>query len=186
MVAIIVGTIIYIRSGSSTDNSNPHVFTSSPAPSLPATAAIPTFSSSSAAPAADPNTKVYSGSGFQVRYPKAWGLLTCSNSSNFELDPTSSADQLKVPCSRATKPITVIVGSKSACPGQVETLGSLRVTKSVDPSGGRTDYRWCTQTNPVLDITTRYSTSGGAATATTDYSAQVEQMISGITFATGS
>src|SRR3989344_1013487 len=33
------------------------------------------------------NDAIYTGLGFQVLYPESWGVLTCTNSQNFELDP---------------------------------------------------------------------------------------------------
>lgn len=186
IIAIIVGTIVYLsRNVQTNETSSQKVVTSSALP-------IPSFSSGSrspqgSTPPANPNFKTYTGAGFQIQYPKTWGLLTCSNSANIEFDPESSTDQLKVACSSAVKPITVLVRTTAVtCPGSKVTFGNTAVLKSVDTSLGRTDYRWCTQTNPMLDISARYSNSGGKAASTTDYSSQVEDMISRIYFGAGS
>lgn len=127
------------------------------------------------------NLKTYSGDSFSLKYPKDWGLLTCSNSKNFELDPTSSQDVTGVICDFAVKPITVLVKDGSiSCPGNQVTLGSRTATKSVKTfSDGDINYRWCVQTGgKTLDITHRVSNSGSRATSKTDYSKQIEDMIS--------
>ena len=138
-------------------------------------------------PSANPgaaSTTLYKGNGFTLRYPKNWGILTCNNSDNFELDPTNPADQIGVTCERALKPITVIVGKKAQCQGDMVTLGNVKVIKSKIMDDNGTDYRWCTQTVPDLDITHRVSKTPSRATSKQDYSAAVEQMIS--TFTPGS
>ncbi len=183
IIAIIIGTIIYVTHNSSISSTVPTIVTSSPLP-LPSSS-IPVSSPAPRASSAPSNIKTYNGTGFQVQYPNTWGLLTCSNSNSFELDPANSIDQIKVSCNAAVKSVTILVHQVS-CSGQTVKLGNVSVIKSVDPSGGRTDYRWCTQTNPMLDISHRFSPSGGTATSTTDYSSQVEDMISKIYFGAGS
>lgn len=127
-----------------------------------------------------PNSKVYVGDGFSLSYPNTWGLLTCSNSKNFELDPTSSTDSLNVSCNRALKPVTILVHTGSfSCPGNSVTLGNNSAVKSTKKwSDGEIDYRWCVSVGgKTLDISHRFSPNGGRATSTTDYSSQVEDLI---------
>lgn len=113
-------------------------------------------------------TKMYTSSSFSMRYPKDWGILTCSNSSNLELDPTSSVDSKDVICSESVKPITILV-SKSQ--------GSCKAGKKTW-TDGQTDYRWCVNMGQTyLDITHRVSAGGFKATSKTDYSGAVEQLI---------
>lgn len=130
------------------------------------------------------NFKAYSGAGFKLMYQANWGLLTCNNSKNFELEPTSQTDQLNVHCDIAARPVTVLVKSNLSCRGEEITLGGNRVVKSVESDkGGEFNYRWCVITNGIdLDITHRVSSGGGRATSTGNYSQQVEQMISTLTF----
>jgi len=125
--------------------------------------------------------KTYNGEGFSVRYPDNWGLLTCSNSKNFELDPTSPQDVIGVVCDYAVKPVTFVVRSSAiSCPGNKVTLGSKQVTKSIKTySDGDVYYRWCFMSGgKQLDVTHRVSQTGTRATSTTDYSAEVETIIS--------
>ena len=186
LLIIIIGTVAYISSSRSTSPQNTQkIVTSSPLP-------IPSTATSGSNPAGSVsntkgNFKTYSGTGFSVRYPKTWGLLTCSNSKDFEFDPVNGTDQLKVVCNKALKPITVIVHTTPvSCLGSKQTFGSVTTTKAVDSGAPFTDYRYCTQTTPQLDISTRYSPNGGTAVATTDYSSQVEQLISNVSFGGGS
>lgn len=131
------------------------------------------------------NTNLYVGKGFSIKYPKNWGLLTCNNSQNFELDPGNSADSLKFPCEGALKSVTVLVGTSPNCQGDSVTLGGVQAVKSklIDDSG--VDYRWCTKTNPTLDISHRYSKTPSRATSTQDYSVQVEDVIKSLTLGSG-
>lgn len=135
----------------------------------------------------NPNLKTYIGAGFQVSYPKNWGLLTCSNSKSFEFDPYNSNDQIGVVCSQATKPITVQVRNSGCAGGESISLGNLQIQRSKDPNfntavGNGIQYMWCTKTNPTLVITHRVG--NGTAYSTNDFSTQVEQMISNIYFPT--
>lgn len=125
------------------------------------------------------NLKTYTGSGFELKYPANWGLLTCNNSSNFELDPTSSQDQLNVACNFATKPVTILVGQNS-CSGNQIDLGGVKYRKStnsqlVTPSGRGTGYEWCSVNAPAIDVTHRVGT--GTAFSSQDYSFQIEQIL---------
>lgn len=122
---------------------------------------VPTLSAGS-------TTKTYVGQGFSLRYPNSWGLLTCSNSSNFELDPTNPTDQKEVICNQAVKPITVLVS---------ENKGNCNAGKKTW-NDGQTDYRWCVNIGKVyLDITHRVSSQGFKATSATDYSLAVDEMV---------
>lgn len=129
--------------------------------------------------------KIYNSGTLQVRYPNKWGILTCTNSLHFELDPLSGADS-KVACDSAAKPITVLVDNISGCEGENIKIGNMEVVKSRKVDGGYTAYRWCVKTDPVLNITHRVSTGGERAVSPNDYSSQIEEMISTLTFVRGS
>lgn len=135
------------------------------------------------------NTKAYSGLGFSFRYPANWGLLSCSNSKNFELDPTVSTDTPNVACDYALKPMTFLVTDNLSCIGDSIRLDNQSVVKSrVVKANGDIWYRWCVS-NPSgsdLDISHRVSTRGTRATSNTDYSADVENIISNMVFGSGS
>lgn len=180
ILAIIIGTIVYLTH-SFESTSTPRVVTSNPS-SIPVYSPLP--SASALGRQTGVNTKVYTGGGFQIQYPTSWGLLTCNNSHNIEFDPTNGADQLNFSCNRSIKPITILVGPAS-CSGTTIKLGSVSVVKSVNTTGGEIDYRWCTQTSPMLDITHRVAQSG-TATSINDYSSQIEDIISKIYFGAGS
>lgn len=124
--------------------------------------------------------KTFRGATFQLTYPTNWGLLTCSNSRNFELDPYIGADQLGVACDRAVKPITVLLTDNLSCTGETVTMGPNQVVRIQEGTkGGAIDYRWCVYRNGQdLDITHRSNPSGGVATSREDFSTQIEQMIS--------
>lgn len=134
------------------------------------------------------NSKFINASGVGLSFPTNWGVLTCSNSKNFELDPYNNSD-VTVSCAKATKPITILVNKSSCADGQVITLGNTQVRKTVDTNfitreGRGSQYHWCTQTTPSLDITHRVGT--GTAFSQDDFSTAVEQMISTFTPAAGS
>lgn len=154
--------------------------------------AIPTFNNRESTGSGNINTttnssnfKIYNGEGFQLSYPKDWGLLTCSNSQNFEFDPANSTDQLKIACDLALKPITVLVGSTN-CTGEAVTLGQVSVIRSKTTTATSTKYRWCTKTTPNLDITHRVSAETKRAYSKNDFSADIEKIISTIRFSAGS
>lgn len=136
------------------------------------------------------NNKIYAGNGFVVSYPSAWGLLTCNNSQNFELDPISSTDHTNVTCDLALKPVTFLVSDTPLnCPGNEVKIGVNNVTKSKTvKQNGDINYRWCLQVGgKSLDITHRVSSTGSQATSKIDYSPQVESVIGNIrTTPTGS
>lgn len=174
VLAAIIGSIIYLgktsqRSVATRNNSlsNLPVVTAQPSPGA-------TSSTNSS------GYKTYAGNGFAVRYPASWGLLTCSNTENFEFDPTNSQDITGVVCDTAVKPLTVMVGNSLGCTdGQTETIGNYQVNKSSGIlRGGGTQTRWCvTVGGKILNITNRVSNQGNQATSPTDYSAQIEEMI---------
>jgi hypothetical protein len=134
-------------------------------------------------PASD--KKVYNGSSFQLAYPNNWGVVTCDNAQNFELDPSNSEDS-KISCNVATKAVTVLVGDVRGCEGDVSKVGNVDVVKSQGADGNYIKYQWCTKTTPVLNITHRVSPDSDPATTKEDYSRQIEEMISSLSFSTGS
>lgn len=128
------------------------------------------------------NLKTFTGAGFNVPYPSSWGLLTCSNSANFEFDPTSSSDVRSVVCDVAVKPVTVLVTNRLSCQGETVKLGNHQVIRSkVSAQSGDANYRWCFSVGGKnLEVTHRISASGSRATSKEDFSAAVEQIITGI------
>ena len=204
ILAIIVGSIYYLvkfiqgRVASNSQNPSPSVTEiaedfiatpsgsiqggtiqlSSPLPS--ARAQVPVTGGN---PASD--KKVYNAGDFQLTYPKAWGIVTCTTSKNVEFDPIASADS-NIPCDVALKPITVVVGSISGCEGPLSKLGNVEVSKSQASEAGYTKYQWCTKTTPSLNITHRVSQGGERATSKQDFSKQVEEMIANLSFGRGS
>lgn len=125
------------------------------------------------------NTKSFTGQGFTLKYPNPWGLLTCSNSQNFEFDPTNGQDVKGVVCDIAVKPVTVLVSdTRPNCQGETVTLGSNQVVKSKTGGSGEANYRWClTIGGKNFDITHRVSGSGSRATSKNDFSSQIEEVI---------
>lgn len=134
---------------------------------------------------ANPGKKVYNGGSFQFAYPDKWGVLTCTNSQNIELDPANASDS-KIACDLATKPITIVVGDIKGCQGDTSKIGSLDVVKSQGSEGEYLKYQWCTKTTPVLNITHRVSPNNERATSKVDYSSQIEDLIKNISFSAGS
>jgi hypothetical protein len=126
--------------------------------------------------------KFTSPRGFEITYPANWGILTCNNSNNIEFDPTTSTDQPGVSCDRALKPVTVLVGVSSCQGGESVNKGGVIFTRQKTQIADGVSYKWCTQTNPTLEITHRVSQSGSRATSKQDFSATVEDMISRIRF----
>src|SRR5690349_10767404 len=101
VLAIIVGTIFYLtKIFKSSNQPSTKVVTSSsqpaasganaPSDNLPSTQPGQPQTSAVTTPPANPNLKTYNGNGFSLQYPKNWGLLSCSNSNNFEFDPYNS------------------------------------------------------------------------------------------------
>lgn len=129
--------------------------------------------------------KSYNAGDFQISFAKNWGLVKCNNSKNIELDPTNPQDQ-SIACDVATKPITMVVSDIHGCEGQTVKIGNIEVVKSQASEGGYTKYQWCTKTSPVLNITHRVSNGGERATSKDDFSRQVEEIISTLSFVRGS
>jgi len=125
--------------------------------------------------------RLFTGDGFSLELPTGWGILTCSNSDNFELDPTDSSDSKNISCDRAVKPVTILVGESLSCQGDSVTLGGHSVVKSKNTIDDYTNYRWCVNVGrKSLDISHRVSATGLQASSPTDYSTLVEQMITTI------
>lgn len=131
------------------------------------------------------DNKTYDSGTFQLSFSKNWGLLACTNSANLELDPINSADS-KIECAVASKPITIIVDNISGCSGDNIKIGNTALVKSKTVEGEYISYQWCTKTEPVLNITHRVSKNGEQATSPIDYSSQIEELISKLTFISGS
>ena len=185
ILLIIIGVIFFLIRAFTQRSSN-QVKNLFPTQSVaPVSTATPSTSAATApVPALD--TRVYNGAGFSFQYPKNWGILTCNNSQNIELDPTSGKDQLNVACHIATKPITLIVGSKLGCGGKNVTLGRIQVSRTKTQTPTWIQYSWCTKTNPILNITHRVSKANLPANSPVDYSIKVEQIIASLRFASGS
>lgn len=121
--------------------------------------------------------KTHSVNGTVFSYPTNWGLLTCTNSMNFELDPYSNQNS-KVACDVAKKPITVIVNGP-ACQGgviaNIEGTQVMRIQKSVE--NGKV-YQWCFNHNGrQYNISHRVSSNGQQGVSVDDFSAQIEEML---------
>lgn len=122
-----------------------------------------------------------SGPGFTLNYPINWGLVTCTNSPNFEFVPNAGFYQTQIFCSVAQQPITVIVSNNlSGCSGERVMIGNVQVLRSTITQADRTVHQWCTLTNPVLKITNRISTSAAPASSSIDYSVEIEVMIASL------
>lgn len=176
IIAVIISLVRFFKSGVSNQGNIFPKATVSPAP-----AGTPTGS-----PISQTNTLIYAGQGYQFQYPRGWGVLTCSNSQNIELDPNTPTDSRGITCDFAIKPITVLVSDSLSCQGDSINIGNIAVVKSKTGTSPEIVYRWCTKTTPALDITHRVSSTGSRATSTTDYSAQIEEIIKSLTFARGS
>src|SRR3989344_6814949 len=189
VLALIIGVIIYLIRFILNRPSNPGQ-TPEPEPTIeestqPNPSKTPR-SSASPRPSgtATPNTglTVYKGEGFEISYPRNWGILTCSNSQNIEFDPNSSQDQLKVYCDVAQKPITVLVNSNTCSGGENGSKGGINFVKTKKQTAQFLSYKWCLKTTPALEVSHRVSDSGGRATSKQDFSAQIEELISRIKF----
>jgi cytoskeletal protein RodZ len=73
------------------------------------------------------NKKSLNSVGNVFSFP-GWGVLTCSNSANFEFDPTDGRDN-RVVCDIAQKPITVLVNNAAVCKGEMTTINGVSVQK---------------------------------------------------------
>ncbi len=107
--------------------------------------------------------------GFSLQYPAKWGLLTCSNSSSFELDPENSADMLDVICDFAQKPITIIRADSSCLSEQVDAQNYKQKS-------------WCVRGGSSIQITHRVSANQNVASSQNDYSNEIEEIIKTIKF----
>lgn len=118
--------------------------------------------------------------GVNFSFPNNWGVLSCSNSSNFELDPSNSSDS-RIVCDIAQKPITVLVNSNLVCKGQPTNISGMNVLKYRVENARGVDYQWCFSKNGVnYNITHRVSPTAVRGTSTDDYSAKVEEMIGSV------
>lgn len=184
IVAIVLGTIFYLGKifQSRSRGTNNSILSTLPIATPSGTLSIPSGAQSfgQTVPAAD--MKTYQGSGFTLKYPKNWGLLTCNNSRNIELDPINGQDIKNVICDYAVKPITILAGNHLVCQGESVTLGTNKVIKSKSiGQNGDISYHWCVNIgNQGLDISHRVSSSGDRATSKIDFSTQIEQVISTI------
>lgn len=187
IVALVLFLVRFVQNRQKTQTGSNITVKVTPSPSAFPNSSVPGLpqSSSPINQGGNLNVNLYVGQGFSLKYPKNWGLLTCNNSQNFELDPVNGVDSLKFTCDRALKPVTVLVRTNPICQGDNVTLGSVQAVKSklIDDNG--VDYRWCTKTNPTLDITHRYSKTPSTATSLQDYSVQVEEVIKSITLDSG-
>lgn len=176
IIAIVFVTIFYFGRASRT-TTGPGDSGTNPLDQLPTTAA-PSVSPLPGVTGGSAQGKMLVGKGFSLTYPNNWGVLTCSNSQNFEFDPTSNADVRNVKCDTAVKPVTVIVTNQLSCTGDTVNFGNNKVTKSKAATATGTNYRWCVAVGNIgLDITHRVSSAGTQATSKDDFSAQVEQII---------
>ncbi len=187
VLAIIIGSIYYliqfIRNRNTTNVANNQV-TASASPIASGQVAVDVNQGNTQPVSGD--FKSYNAGDFQMAYPKNWGVLTCSNSSNIELDPTNGQDNLKVACSTATKPVTIIKDATGCTNGEMIDLGTFKVSRTKATEGDYTRYEWCTKTVPALYITHRVSNDGSPATSKEDFSKQVEDMIAKLSFVRGS
>ena len=127
--------------------------------------------------------QTYRGRGFSLKYPEKWGLLTCSNSTNFEFDPANNRDQAGVVCNWAVKPITAMARTSDAdCRGNSNTLGGTAGRKRGEKEGTYTYYTWCTTSPPFLEFSHRVgSTQQLPGTATNaSYEREIEEIIGSI------
>lgn len=190
ILAAVVGVVVYLgRASSSLIGSNKPTSTNSLS-ELPVAPGNNTNTTTSNIPnttnainntaTQNTNIKTYQGQGFNIKYPKEWGVLTCNNSQSFEFDPYSANDLRGIVCNEAIKPVTVLVTSQVKCQGETVKIGDRSVVKSKTVGqNGDIDYRWClSATGKSLDITHRVSSSGSRATGKDDFSAQIEQIIS--------
>lgn len=178
ILAVVFGTIFYLiqsfRGGQKGDGDNRNV--------LSTATAVPRTGGDQVSPQpVSGETKSHQGVGFSLSYPKQWGLLTCANSQHLELDPATSTDQLNIACDVAQKPITVLVGS-SNCQGEAVALGNIQLIKQKETTGTGVNYKWCTNTDPKLEISHRVSSAGEPATSQQDFSKQIEEMIKSLRF----
>lgn len=165
LLIVILGTTFYLKSNTKNRESLNETPASQP-------------SGQSQHPLVD--NKVYKDLGFDLYYPASWGLLTCNNSKNIEFNPENDTDQIGVSCNRAVWPITVLVGEGFPCQGEAVKLGSLDAVRLKTAQDGYNAYEWCVKSKPELNITHRVSEIEAPYSSKNDFSAQIEQVISGI------
>lgn len=180
LVLVVVAVVLFMGRVTTQDTSNEQTSLDS----LPILQATPGQSRPElSSPQTPGSTKLYQVSGISLRYPQAWGLLSCSNSIHFEFDPTNPADA-RITCDRAVKPVTVLVVQGLNCQGDLVILGGKQVlkTRTVDARGD-IDYRWCVSAveTMALDITHRVSKIDAPASSSEDYSSQIEEIIKTVT-----
>lgn len=133
-----------------------------------------------AMPQTGSNQKTFVSNGNTFGFPNNWGVLTCNNSANFELDPNNSQDS-QISCDIALKPITVLVNSNAACKGTATTISNITVSKYRMENARGIDYQWCfTRNGASYNITHRVSQFGVRGTSKEDFSAAIEQMIANV------
>lgn len=174
-----------------TPTPGPSILSLSPAPTFsptltvsPTTTPTPTPSFTSSLPNTGiANSKTFFGQGFSLQYPSSWGLLTCINSPNFEFNPQDKTNQMGAICSFATQPITVLVSSNlNGCFGENVNLGTVSVIRGTSTATNLTTHQWCTLTQPVLKVSHRVSLLPVTASSQTDFSSDIEAVISTLRF----
>ncbi|MDD2822646.1 MAG: hypothetical protein PHQ59_01060 [Candidatus Daviesbacteria bacterium] len=125
------------------------------------------------------NTKTYQGINFTFQYPQKWGILTCSDSQNLELDPYNSNDLRNYSCDRAIKPITIIVSNSAlSCAGETVKIGNNTVIRSKTETANWLKNRWCINKNGLsFDVTNRVNGQGITGTGKDDFSSDIETII---------
>lgn len=189
LIAVILSGVFYLLKNSkqiisTNKNSNPlarlGVITNNPTPT---STPIPTPTvANNQVSAALVNTKIYQGRNVTFKYPQKWGILTCNNSQNLELDPYNSTDFKNYACDRSIKPITIIVSnSVLSCLGETVKIGNNAVIKQITETANWLKNRWCVNKNGVsLDITNRVNPTGITGTGKDNFSPEIEKIISSL------
>lgn len=190
LIAAILGGIFYLLKNSKqlsfnnqeTPLSKLQVAGSSPTPQTSGENITPSPKPTTQPTVSAGNTKTYQGQNFVLHYPGNWGILTCNNSLNIELDPYNSNDLRNYACDSAIKPVTIIVSKEPlSCPGENLKIGSCNVVKSKVDTANWVKNRWCVSKGGVnLDITNRVAPTGITGTGKDDFSTQIEQIISSL------
>lgn len=185
IIALILSGIFYLLKNSKqlvgSKNSNPleklGVVTANPSPTSSEENGLPITGNQTAVTSVD--TKTYKGENFVLKYPQNWGILTCSDSKNIELDPYHSEDQLNYFCDRAIKPITILVSSNALdCSGETVQIGNNSVIRSKTETAYWFKNRWCINKNGVsFDITNRINSQSITGTGKDDFSSEIEKII---------
>ena len=176
ILALIIAAIFYLirfissRSSTNTNSGKQINFSASPTPAGGSEAGTTQGSGSSNTS----GTKSHNGVGFQLNYPQNWGLLTCSNSQNIELDPTNGTDQ-RIACDYAQKPITIMVGV--SCDGTTTDISGVPVVKSQRNLSKGVENSWCVKIGSGLLITNRVSNQDVRGYGKQDYAKQIEELI---------